>query len=390
MHLSGKLTVKQIEANQKAGRYSDGGGLYLVVKPSGAKSWILRVVIKGRRTDLGLGGVDYTPLQEARRKAQELRAVARNGGDPRIENKKVIPSFAELAEKVHQERLPTWKNPKHAAQWINTLHEYAYPEIGNMGVDVIDSADVLKVLSPIWTEKHETARRVMQRIGVVLDYAKARKLRAGENPIQEIKALNVLTKVKASDKHHGAMRRQDLPAFYEALQAQDAMASLALRFTILTACRTSEVLGATWEEFDGNVWTIAPERMKNGKGHQVPLSQEALIILDKLKGLSDKIVFEGQRRHRPLSNMAMENVLRRMDMKKHGVTVHGFRSTFRDWASEVAGAPREVAEAALAHTTMSKTEAAYARSSLIEKRRALMERWAQFVTGDEAKVVRLR
>ena len=149
MHLSGKLTVKQIEANQKAGRYSDGGGLYLVVKEGGAKSWILRTVIKGRRTDLGLGGIAYTPLQEARRKAQELRAVARNGGDPRLDNKKNIPSFAELAEKVNGERLPTWKNPKHAAQWINTLQEYAYPEIGKMGVDKIDSADILKVISPI-------------------------------------------------------------------------------------------------------------------------------------------------------------------------------------------------------------------------------------------------
>lgn len=389
VHLTGKLTSKKVDSLNEVGRYGDGGGLYLVVTLSGAKSWILRTVIKNKRTDIGLGGLAYTSLQDARKKAQELRAVARNGGDPRFSRQKVIPTFAELANTIYLERLPTWKNPKHASQWMNTLEAYAFPQIGDMSVDVIDSQDVLKVLSPIWTEKHETARRVMQRIGAVLDVAKAKKFRSGENPIQEIKALKVLAKVKPSEKHHGAMRWQDLPSFWEQLSAQNNMSALALQFTILTAARTSEALNMTWDEVDGATWTIPLERMKNGKEHQVPLCAIAMDILSKLKGISPSFVFEGQTRGKPLSNMAMENVLRRMAMKKHGITVHGFRSTFRDWSSEVAKAPREVAEACLAHTIGNKVEQAYARSSLYERRAPLMERWGQFVTADEAKVVRL-
>lgn len=389
MHIKGNLTVKQIESLSEAGRYGDGGGLHLMIKPSGAKSWVLRTVVRGRRVDIGLGGLSYTPLQDARLKAQEFRSIARNGGDPRIKHNLAVPTFKELAELVYQDRLPTWKNGKHAAQWINTLRDYTFADLGDMQIDAIDSSHILKVLSPIWTTKHETARRVMQRVGIVLDVARAKKFREGENPISEIKALGVLPKIKTAPKHHSAMKWQDLPAFYANLSSRSETAAQALRFAILTAARTGEVLGAGWDEFDGDVWRIQPERMKASRLHEVPLAKEVIAIIDAQRGVSGRVVFEGQKRHCPLSNMAMENVLRRMEVKALGVTVHGFRSTFRDWASEVAGAPREVAEAALAHNTMSKTEAAYARSTMLEKRRALMARWARYVTGETGQVVRI-
>jgi len=389
MHIKGNLTVKKIESLKEPGRYGDGSGLQLVVKKSGAKSWVLRTVVRGKRVDIGLGGLSYTTLQDARQKAYEYRSVARNGGDPRIKRGVHIPTFKELAEAVYEERLPTWKNKKHASQWINTLRDYAFDELGNLRVDNVDSSHVLKVISPIWSSKHETARRVMQRVGVILDVARAKKYREGENPISEIKSLGVLPKINTQPKHHSAMKWQDLPQFYSRLSERSETAAKALCFTILTAARTSETLGATWDEIEDDVWSIQPNRMKAGRLHEVPLSLEALEVLKTQVGVSGKIIFEGQKRHCALSNMAMENVLRRMEIKSMGVTVHGFRSTFRDWASEVAGTSREVAEAALAHNTMSKTEAAYARSNLLEKRRALMERWAQYVTGSSGQVVRI-
>ncbi len=398
--LSGKLTkrfVQDVKPADKPQRFSDRNGLYLVVMPTGSKQWVARLRLTGRKNakgnplqiDMGLGGVSWVSLHEAREKAYEARAVARNGGDPRTTRKREILSFAELSQQVYQERLPTWKNPKHAKQWINTLETYAFPEIGAMTVDQIESPDVLRVLAPIWHEKPETARRVMQRIGVVLDVARAKKLRFGENPIAEIKALGALSKQKQTQTHHGALPWKDLPEFYAKISESEATASLALRLTILTASRTSEVIHMTWDEVEGDLWTIPAERMKAGREHQVPLCDEALGILAQMRGISEKWVFEGGKRGKPLSNMAMETVLRRGGFKEQGITVHGFRSTFRDWASEVAKAPREVAEAALAHNTMSKTEAAYARSTLLEQRRILMNRWGQFAGGDQAKVVRI-
>jgi len=367
--LSGKLTqkfIRDVKANDKTQRFSDGNGLYLVVTPTGSKQWVARLRLTGRRNskgnplqiDMGLGGVSWVTLQDARQKAYEARAVARNGGDPRVTRKREVLSFAELAQQVYVDRLPNWKNPKHAQQWINTLKTYAFPEIGQMTVDQIESPDVLRVISPIWTQKPETAKRVMQRIGTVLDVAKARKLRFGENPVAEIKALNALAKHKPSDSHHGALPWKALPDFYAKICTSEATANLALRFTILTAARTSEVINMTWDEIADDLWTVPPKRMKAGRAHDVPLCDAARAVLDRLRGISPTYVFEGGRRGKPLSNMAMESVLRRGGFKDQGITVHGFRSTFRDWASDVAKAPREVAEAALADTTMSKTEAA--------------------------------
>jgi integrase len=248
-----------------------------------------------------------------------------------------------------------------------------------MPLDSIDQPEVMMCLSPIWTEKHETAKRLAQRIKTVLDVAKSKGLRSGENPVTGIKDAGALPKVKVKPKHHKAMRWQDLPAFYADLMGRNAMPANALRLTCLTGSRTSEVLGMRWEEidFDARLWTCPEERMKTGEEHRVPLTDEMLAIIEPLKASKSEYVFEGQQRHKPLSNMSMLMLLRRMNVQ--GVTVHGFRSTFRDWASEVADAPREIAEMSLSHRVGSDVERAYARSDLLEKRRDLMARWSKYV-----------
>lgn len=385
-YLSGKLTKKLVE-NLGAGRHGDGSGLYLVVDPSGARRWIVRVTVKGQknrkgaplRTDFGLGGADIVTLNQARDRALEYRRMAKQGLNPRFNAQREIPTFMEIAQQVHIDRLPTWKNAKHGQQWINTLRDYAFPKIGRMPVDSINQPEVLMCLSPIWTQKHETAKRLAQRIKTVLDVAKSKGFRSGENPVTAIKDAKVLPKVTGKPVHHKAMAWQDMPAFYADLSNRSAMAAYALRFTCLTGLRTGEVLGAKWEEFDfeAGLWNVPAERMKGGIAHRVPLTGEMLAIIEPLKAMESIYVFEGQKRNRPLSNMAMLMLLRRM--KFEGVTVHGFRSTFRDWASEVADAPREVAEMSLAHKVGSDVERAYARSDLLEKRRVLMVRWSGFV-----------
>jgi integrase len=386
MALTGKLTKKLVE-NLGAGRHGDGGGLYLVVDPSGARRWIVRVVVKGQRnaqgaplrTDFGLGGADVVTLNQARERALEYRRMAKAGLNPRFNAKREIPCFEEIARQVHIERLPTWKNPKHGEQWINTLRDYAFQKIGRMPVDSIGQPEVLMCLLPIWTDKHETARRVAQRIATVLDVAKSKGFRSGENPVTAIQDAQVLPKVKAKPKHHSAMAWKEVPAFYADLKTRDAMAAKALMFTCLTGSRTSEVLGMQWGEIDleARLWTCPADRMKGAVLHRVPLSDEMLAIIEPLRAMQSQYVFEGQKRHKPLSNMAMLMLLRRMEVE--GVTVHGFRSTFRDWASEIANAPREVAEMSLAHKVGSDVERAYARSDLLEKRRILMDQWSQFV-----------
>jgi integrase len=385
--LSGKLTKRLVE-NLGPGRHGDGAGLYLVVDPSGARRWVVRVTVKGQRnakgaplrTDFGLGGADVVTLNQARERALEYRRMAKSGLNPRFNAKRTIPSFEELSRQVHIDRLPTWKNPKHGQQWLNTLQEYAFPKIGRMPVNAIGQPEVLMCLSPIWTMKHETARRLAQRIKTVLDVAKSSGFREGENPVTGVKEAEVLPKVKPKVEHHDAMPWRDVPAFYADLEGRSATAATALQFTILTACRTSEVLGMTWDEVDlsARLWTIPAARMKSGAQHRVPLTDEMLRILEPMKEMASTYVFEGQKRHRPLSNMSMLMLLRRMG--RGDFTVHGFRSTFRDWASEEAGAPREVAEAALAHQVGSNVERAYARSDLLERRRLLATQWSVFIS----------
>ena len=396
MALTGKLTKKLVE-NLGAGRHGDGGGLYLVVDPSGARRWIVRVVVKGQRnikgaplrTDFGLGGADVVTLNQARERALEYRRMAKQGLNPRFNASREIPSFEEVAGQVHIDRMPTWKNAKHGAQWINTLRDYAFPKIGRMPIDSIGQPEVLMCLSPIWTEKHETARRLSQRIKIILDVAKSKGFRSGENPVTAIHDAQVLPKVKVKPKHHKAMQWQEVPTFYSDLKTRDAMAAKALMFTCLTGSRTSEVLGMQWVEvdFEERIWTCPADRMKGGEMHRVPLTDEMLVIIEPLRAMQSDYVFEGQKRNKPLSNMAMLMLLRRMQVE--GVTVHGFRSTFRDWASEAANAPREVAEMSLAHKVGSDVERAYARSDLLEKRRALIERWSLYVSGAIGKVLKI-
>lgn len=387
--LSGKLTKKLVE-NLGAGRHGDGNGLYLVVDPSGARRWIVRVTVKGQknrkggplRTDFGLGGADVVTLHQARERALEYRRMAKQGLNPRFNAQREIPTFEEIAQQVHIDRMPTWKNAKHGQQWINTLRDYAFPKIGRMPVDSIGQPEVLMCLSPIWTEKHETARRLAQRLKVVLDVAKSKGFRSGENPVTAIKDGGVLPRVVVKTKHHKAMRWQEVPAFYAELTDKSAMAAKALMFTCLTGSRTGEVLGMRWDELDldARIWTCPAARMKTGEDHRVPLTDEMLALVAPLQALRSKLVFEGQKRHTPLSNMAMLMLLRRMGIE--GVTVHGFRSTFRDWASEVASAPREVAEMSLAHKVGTDAERAYARSDLLDRRRQLMAQWSTFVTSE--------
>lgn len=391
--LSGKLTKKLVE-NLGAGRHGDGSGLYLVVDPSGARRWIVRVVVKGQknkkgaplRTDFGLGGADIVTLNQARDRALEYRRMAKQGLNPRFNATLEVPTFEEIAQQVHIDRMPTWKNQKHGMQWINTLRDYAFPKIGRMPVDSIGQPEVMVCLSPIWTEKHETARRLSQRIKIVLDVAKSKGHRSGENPVTAIKESLVLAKVNTKPKHHKAMNWQDVPAFYSDLKSREAMAAKALRFTCLAGSRTNEVLGMRWQEidFDARVWTCPIERMKTGEEHRVPLTEEMVSIIEPLRAMQSDYVFEGQKRHKPLSNMSMLMLLRRMQNKD--CTVHGLRSTFRDWASEVANAPREIAEMCLSHRIGSDVERAYARSDLLDKRRVLMESWSNFAAQGKAGV----
>lgn len=394
MALSGKLTKRLVE-NLGPGRHGDGNGLYLVVDPSGARRWIVRVVVKGQRnrkggplrTDFGLGSAELVTLNQARERALEYRRMARQGLNPRYNATREVPTFEEFAGQVHIERLPTWKNAKHGQQWINTLRDYAFPKIGRMPIDAIDQPEVMMCLAPIWTEKHETAKRLAQRIKTVLDVARSKGFRSGENPVTAIKEAGALPKVRAKPKHHGAMDWRDVPAFYADLKGRNAMAAKALMFTCLTSSRTGEVLGLRWEELDfhARLWICPAERMKTDEAHRVPLTDEMLDIIEPLRAMRSEYVFEGQKRHRPLSNMSMLMLLRRM--KVEGATVHGFRSTFRDWAAEVAGVPREVAEKSLAHTVGTDVERAYARSDLLDQRRVLMEEWSNYVTGSAGKTI---
>lgn len=382
-HPEKALTAVTVRQTKTPGRYADGNGLYLEVDASGAKRWTLRIVIQGRRRDLGLGSVSLVSLSEAREKALLMRKIAREGGDPLLERRKAqgaIPTFSEAAERVHAEHAPSWKNEKHAAQWLTTLKTYAYPGIANLPINAIDTPMLLRVLSPIWLSKPETARRLRQRLGTVFDWAKAAGYREGDNPIEGVE--RGLPKNTRQKEHHAAMAYSEVPAFVKALRATDAglAVRLGFEFLILTAARTGEVLGATWGEMDlqEKIWTIPASRMKAQRLHRVPLSARCLDILTEAQQFgSDCFVFPGRSEDKALSNMAFLMVLRRM---KLDVTAHGFRSAFRDWAAESTNHSREVCEMALAHTVENKVEAAYRRGDLFEKRRKLMSDWSLFIS----------
>ena len=384
-HPEKALSAVRVRAINEPGRYADGNGLYLVVDRSGAKRWLLRTVVRGKRCDIGLGGLKLVTLSEAREKAATYRKLAREGGDPlaaRRRERAVIPTFAEAARSVHAAHAASWKNQKHAAQWINTLAEYVFPALGDRRVDHIDTPDVLRVLSPIWLAKPETARRVRQRVRTVMDWAKAAGYRTGENPVDGV--AKGLPRQPDRANHHPALPYAQVPQFVRRLRESDAgePARLAFEFLVLTAARTNEVLQATWREVDRRIalWTVPPERMKSAREHRVPLAPRCLEILARAKEIASgsDFIFPGRSVNKPLSDMVFLMMLRRMQLD---VTAHGFRSSFRDWASECTSFPREVCELALAHVIDDKTEAAYRRGDLLEKRRELMSAWAAFATS---------
>jgi len=385
----GRLTVQKIKALKEPGHYVDGDGLALVIGRRGGKSWILRTMVQGRRRDIGLGGLSWVTLAEAREKARTLRKIARDGGDPFTARAgdAPCPSFEEAARIVHRDHVVgTAKNEKHRAQWINTLRDYAFPTIGAKPVRDVDQADMLRVLSPIWTEKPETARRVRQRLRTVIDWARAAGHFEGVNPIEGVE--KGLARQRDRVRHHAAMPWEAVPSFLRLLD-DGRVATFALRFLILTAARTGEVIGARWSEIDRGqrLWNVPEGRMKARRAHRVPLTDDAVAVLDGMRGLDADFIFPGQKRGRPLSNMAMVQVLRRVG--RHDVTVHGFRSSFRDWAEEKGGLPREVAELCLAHEVGNAVERAYRRSDLLDKRRTLMERWARFCCPASADIVEI-
>lgn len=287
-HPQNRLNVAKIRSLKRPGRYSDGNALYLEVSPSGSKRWTLRTIVQGKRRDIGLGGYSTVPLADARKKAVEFREVARSGGDPlAVRNaQQGIPTFEQAARRVHGEHLPTWKNAKHGAQWLTTLETYAFPVIGKTRVNKIEARDVLNVLSPIWLAKPETARRVRQRLRTVFDWAQASGFRDGVNPTEGIQ--KGLPKHNALPRHHAALPYEEVPIFMKRLRQceADLAVKLAFEFLILTATRTSETLGAEWNEINGDTWTIPANRMKNKQAHRVPMTKRCLDILREAKQFS--------------------------------------------------------------------------------------------------------
>lgn len=365
------LTAIKVKALTIPGRYGDGNGLYLQVRESGRKSWLFRYKIGGRARAKGLGSVGDVSLAEAREKAAECRRMLRRGVDPLEVSATPTVAFADVARLYIAAHEPTWRNAKHRQQWHNTLDTYALPLLAAKSVDSIDVGDVLRVIEPIWHTKPETASRLRGRIEAILDYAAARDWRQGSNPARwrgRIQRLLPPRPKVQRVRHHAALSWQEMPGFMAELKLQRCLAASALGFTILTAARTGEVIGMRAAEVSGDVWTVPAVRMKAGREHRVPLSEQAKDLLSS--EMSGEFVF-------PLSQMAMTMLLRRMG--RATITVHGFRSTFRQWAAERTSFPREVAEAALAHVNKDRVESAYQRGDLLELRKSLMWEWAAFV-----------
>lgn len=395
-----KLTDKQAKAAKDRGRLSDGGGLYLRVTPSPdsiSRAWSFMWTPKGgKRKEIGIGPFPAISLSDAREIAATYRAIVAKGGDPSAERgKENIKTFADCAAELIAAKSREWSNAKHRYQWEQTLGDSYCKAIRTRPVAEVNLADVLAVLRPVWNEKPETASRLRARIEKVLSYAKAHGYRNGDNPAiwrGNLDAILPKRKKRETVKHHAAMAYADVPAFVTQLAARNAIAADALRLVILTAARTGEVINASWDEidFDARVWTVPAKRMKMRREHAVPLTNEALAILRPLfEARVSQWIFPGTSPKRPLSNMAMNQLLKRMD--RDSITVHGFRSSFRDWAGDETNFPREIAEGCLAHAVGDETERAYRRRDAIEKRRKLLEAWAQFCAGQSsAKVIPIR
>jgi integrase len=395
-----KLSALQVDRAKKPGYYADGGGLYLQVTATGAKSWLFRFMLDARAREMGLGALHTVSLAEARLKATDCRRKLLEGIDP-IEARKAARSaaqfaaakaitFQQCAEAHIAAHRAGWKNAKHADQWANTLATYVYPVCGNLSVADVDTTIVMKCLEAIWSTKTETASRLRGRIESVLDWATVRGYRQGENPARWKghldKLLPAATKV-SKVKHHPALPYSELGDFMQDLRTHEGGGPKALELAILTATRSIEIRGAKWTEFDmqNSVWTIPKERMKMGVEHRVPLSNVALSLLkeiQKTQHSDSDLVFPGSKRGSTISEATMGAVLKRMGLT---VVPHGFRSTFRDWAAERTNYPRDVAEMALAHAIGDKVEAAYRRGDLFEKRRRMMADWAKFCATPSVK-----
>jgi integrase len=399
-----RLRPLQIERFKGPGKLSDGNGLYLVIGSNGSRTWVFRYTRKGKAVELGLGAVANVPVKQARAKAGDLRGALGAGEDPRDHRdrqRRLVAlkqarsvTFENAAEQYIEANKAGWRNAKHGTQWTATLKRYAYPVFGNSGVADVTVADVLKVLSPIWSTKPETASRLRGRIEAVLDYGKVHGWREGENPARWKGGLEMTLPARGKVrriKHHAAMPYAEVSTLLKTLAVAEGVAPLALRFVILTAVRTGEAIGARWTEIDmtARLWTIPPDRMKAGREHRVPLSDQACEVLEQLPRVSEW-VFPGRKAKTGLSNMSLLQTLRRVD--KGDVTTHGFRSSFRDWAAEQTAFPREVIESALAHTIGSQVELAYLRSDLLEKRRVLMAAWGRHCAGlsEASQVLELR
>jgi integrase len=398
-----RLSARFVATATAPGYYADGGNLNLQVSDTGSKSWIFRYELAGQQHEMGLGSASDFSLAHARERARAQRRLLTDGIDPiehrdaqrvrKVAEANTAPIFTECAARYIAAHRAAWRNPKHADQWEATIATYAEPVIGKLPVHQVDTEHALEILEPIWTTKHETARRLRARIEHILDWAKVRKYRDGDNPFRLRGHLDkLLAKIskKRRVKHHPALPYAQLGAFMEKLQAEPGVAPRALEFAILTCARTGEVIGAKPEEFDLGkaIWTVPAERMKAGKEHRVPLSKRAIEIVKAMS--AGEYVFPGRDPKAPLSNMAMLEVLRRME--RADLTTHGFRSTFKDWAAESTNYPNIVSEMALAHTVSDEVEAAYRRGDLFEKRRRLMAEWANYAGTPKpaGKVVPMR
>lgn len=382
----GKLSATAVKSATRPGRLGDGDGLFLVVQPSGSKSWICRVQKNGNRRDFGLGSASRVSLAVARERAREIRTWIELGLDPIFERRKAdgIPTFKEAAARVLAAHRKTWRNEKHEKQWLSTLQSYVFPKLGNVQVNEITGPMIRNVLAEIWLTKPETARRVRQRIGTVLDWAYASGYRESEAPMRAIS--KGLPRQPKKNGHFAAMPYSKIPAFMKKVRERESFSRFALEFAILTAARSGEVRGATWDEIDleTKLWTIPKDRMKAAREHVIPLTGPAIGIINRCAQLrvSDcPLLFPGIRTNQPLSDMTLTKLLKEMT---EPYTVHGFRSAFRDWVSEETQYPGEIAEAALAHVVKDKTEAAYRRGNLLEKRRLLMKDWATYCAPSQS------
>ena len=389
---SNRLTPLKVKKATAVGRYADGNCLYLLIDKSGSKRWVLRLVVRSKRRDMGLGSARLVSLEEARHLATTYRRVAREGGDPfleRVSSKSSLVTFREASFKVHKLNAPAWKNKKHSDQWISSLKRHVFPLIGDVAISEVTSSDMLAVLSPIWVEKSDTAKKIRQRLRMVIKWARAQGYYNGDDPVEL--AEQALPRIKPSREHFKSVSFEALPEIVSRLQSSQISlpTRLALEFLILSACRTTEVLEAHWGEMklDDRLWTVPAQRMKANKQHEVPLTDRMIEILEVAKSIrgDSGLIFPSNINGRALSN----NTLRLALQKRLCVdaTVHGMRSAFKDWAAETTNYANEVSEMALGHAISSKVEAAYRRGNLMTKRKQMMAEWSDYVAGRQHKVV---